>query len=670
MPTVSSPPISDSSGVSQKTESKSSLDSDRQKREQAYVKLLAGQRILVKLRNSELTASEGVAAAKLAKAALEQAAILDPTLAEVYTALSEIALFYYPQDMDEAVRQANKAISINRNNFGGHQMLGRIYSLKSGLKGQQFDKSFAELALVELREVTRLAPNDAEGWALQGELYLALGKSDEAIQALTKWAAAPTSVSPRFFMTITGGRDLTPDAAAARLGEALLRAGRRREAIAAIRRALYLSPQEESYEALLSKAVNTDGDDDEAVIAELRSTIASEPQGTAAPILLARVLTRVKRGEEAVQILRAAIDRRPETDKKNILSLNMALAQTYADSGRFVEGVGIYEAILKEKGIKDSAPIVDQSSRQMASELLRRIIGLYRNAGKITEALASIARMRLLLGSDDPTIDFEEVDLLRSFGKRREALEVLQTARKRFPQQSEFVFQEATLLTELGRVDEGVALLRARLWQQKTPSAPTSSLLADIDIYLRISSLYIQAGRGADAVKAARQAVEIIPADQPDILSAALISLSSAQERAGDVKGSEESLRRVLATEPDNATALNNLGYFLVERNERLTEALEMIQRAVKEEPTNSSFLDSLGWAHFKLGQLDEAERHLTEAARLGSASATVQEHLGDLYNRQGKRDQARVAWGQSLKLVVDSKQATRLRTKLAQKVK
>ena len=161
-------------------------------------------------------------------------------------------------------------------------------------------------------------------------------------------------------------------------------------------------------------------------------------------------------------------------------------------------------------------------------------------------------------------------------------------------------------------------------------------------------------------------ALELAPADQPDIVSTALIALSSAQERAGDAKGSEESLRRVLASEPDNATALNNLGYFLVERNERLSEALEMIQRAVKAEPTNSSFLDSLGWVQFKLGQFAEAERNLTEAARRSAGSATIQEHLGDLYSGQGKKEKARSAWQKSLSLARDGDQASRIKMKLS----
>jgi Flp pilus assembly protein TadD len=159
--------------------------------------------------------------------------------------------------------------------------------------------------------------------------------------------------------------------------------------------------------------------------------------------------------------------------------------------------------------------------------------------------------------------------------------------------------------------------------------------------------------------------LELAPAERQDLIAAALITLSSAQERAGDPKGAEESLRRILAREPNNATALNNLGYFLVERNERLSEALEMIQKAVRAEPTNSSFLDSLGWVYFKLGNLDEAEHHLSEAARRDATSATIHNHLGDIYQRRGKIEQARAAWQKALALAVEADEIARIKAKL-----
>ena len=187
---------------------------------------------------------------------------------------------------------------------------------------------------------------------------------------------------------------------------------------------------------------------------------------------------------------------------------------------------------------------------------------------------------------------------------------------------------EAETLADLGRVDEAVALLRPLL----------KGSLEDFNHYLVISGLYAQSGRGREAIEAARKALALAPAERTDLQVAALITLSSAQDRAGDAAGSEESLRRVLAKEPDNATALNNLGYFLVERNIRLNEALELIQRAVRAEPTNSSFLDSLD-VYFKLGQLENAERNLREAARRNSTSATIQEHLATCITVRAKQN-------------------------------
>ncbi|HEV7844604.1 MAG TPA: tetratricopeptide repeat protein, partial [Pyrinomonadaceae bacterium] len=247
---------------------------------------------------------------------------------------------------------------------------------------------------------------------------------------------------------------------------------------------------------------------------------------------------------------------------------------------------------------------------------------------------------------------------LRDQGKKSEALQAVRSARQRYPEQTGFLRLEAQTLADLGRVDEGVTLLKTLL----------KGSSEDFDEYLAISALYLQAAHAQQAVEAARKALELATAGMPDRAEEALIVLSSAQERAGDLKGSEESLRLILSRDPNNATALNNLGYFLVERNERLTEALELIQRAVRTNPTNSSFLDSLGWAYFKLGRLEEAERHLTEAARRNTTSVAIQEHLGDLYQRRGKTELARAAWQKALTLVVEAGDTARIRAKLSGK--
>ena len=48
--------------------------------------------------------------------------------------------------------------------------------------------------------------------------------------------------------------------------------------------------------------------------------------------------------------------------------------------------------------------------------------------------------------------------------------------------------------------------------------------------------------------------------------------------------------------DPENASALNYLGYMLADQNVRLQEAQDLVQKAVEQEPSNGAFLDSLGW--------------------------------------------------------------------------
>lgn len=124
---------------------------------------------------------------------------------------------------------------------------------------------------------------------------------------------------------------------------------------------------------------------------------------------------------------------------------------------------------------------------------------------------------------------------------------------------------------------------------------------------------------------------------------------ASLLERAGRPADAERALRGVLAKDPENANALNSLGYMLAERGQRLDEAVELVQRALKIEPTNPSFLDSLGWAYFRQGKLDLADAPLTQAAERLPTSSAVNEHLGDLRFKQERYEDAVAAFERSL---------------------
>ncbi|MEH6565605.1 MAG: tetratricopeptide repeat protein [Halopseudomonas sp.] len=136
--------------------------------------------------------------------------------------------------------------------------------------------------------------------------------------------------------------------------------------------------------------------------------------------------------------------------------------------------------------------------------------------------------------------------------------------------------------------------------------------------------------------------------------SSLLYTRAMLHEQLGNPQGLEEDLGAILEREPDNAMALNALGYTLADRNERLNEALSMLQRAAELEPDDPAVRDSLGWAHYRLGNLDLAEQLLREAFST-FPDQEVAAHLGEVLWRQGKKKEAREVWKQGLEQAPDS---------------
>src|SRR6202012_3678095 len=104
-----------------------------------------------------------------------------------------------------------------------------------------------------------------------------------------------------------------------------------------------------------------------------------------------------------------------------------------------------------------------------------------------------------------------------------------------------------------------------------------------------------------------------------------------------------------LATNPQNPTILNYLGYMLADRGVRLPEALTLIQKAVDLDPQNGAFLDSLGWAYYKSGQYMLAEENLHKAMERIATDPTVHDHLGEVYEKTGNLKMAVAQWERSM---------------------
>ena len=146
-----------------------------------------------------------------------------------------------------------------------------------------------------------------------------------------------------------------------------------------------------------------------------------------------------------------------------------------------------------------------------------------------------------------------------------------------------------------------------------------------------------------------QQALKLYPDDLNLLYSRAMLA-----EKRNDLEQMERDLRAIIEREPDNAMALNALGYTLSDRTTRYAEAKTLIQQAYDLNPQDPAVLDSLGWVNFRLGNLDEAERLLRQALER-FPDQEVAAHLGEVLWANGKQREAKQIWGKFLKENPDS---------------
>jgi tetratricopeptide (TPR) repeat protein len=123
----------------------------------------------------------------------------------------------------------------------------------------------------------------------------------------------------------------------------------------------------------------------------------------------------------------------------------------------------------------------------------------------------------------------------------------------------------------------------------------------------------------------------------------------------------------LLKKDPEHAPSLNYLGYMWAESGKNLDQAHEMLVRAVGHEPNNGAYVDSLGWVYYRLGNLDLAEKYLTDATTLLPRDATVHEHLGDVLVKRGDKERALRSYRMALSLDPEAKEVDKLRSKIAE---
>lgn len=342
--------------------------------------------------------------------------------------------------------------------------------------------------------------------------------------------------------------------------------------------------------------------------------------GEVAPILLhARLLQSLDRGDEALPLLQKSIRTYPDDKRLRLTYARMLVENNRMDDAK-AEFSSLVQQYPEDDELRYSLALVCleakawQEAKGYLEDLIARdshVDSAHLNLGRIAEELddpetALIEYAQVGPGNDYLPAQLRQADILISNGKTAEAQTLLAVQRDTQP-------------------DYGIQLY---LIEAETLSANN---------------------HGDKAWTVLQQALKQYPDDLNLLYTRAMLA-----EKRDDLAQMEQDLRLIIQRDPDNAMALNALGYTLSDRTTRYAEAKVLIEKAHQINPQDPAVLDSLGWVNFRLGNLDEAER-LLRLALERFPDQEVAAHLGEVLWAKGNQREARQIWSKFLEEQPDS---------------
>lgn len=148
--------------------------------------------------------------------------------------------------------------------------------------------------------------------------------------------------------------------------------------------------------------------------------------------------------------------------------------------------------------------------------------------------------------------------------------------------------------------------------------------------------LHKQQGNSTEALAVANNGLSMFK-DHSDLL----YSRAMLFESMDNMERLEADLQRIIQLEPNNADALNALGYTWADRDMNIDQAYELIMQAHEIKPNDRAILDSVGWVYYKKGDLENAEKYLRMATDNNLSDLESYQHLVIVLNARGKAAEA-----------------------------
>ena len=330
----------------------------------------------------------------------------------------------------------------------------------------------------------------------------------------------------------------------------------------------------------------------------------------------AKLLLKLGRHDEAVVSLEKAVKRLPDDQ-----SLRMTYARLLVDVKQYekarIEFERLYKAAPDDAELLYTLGLLSLESERLddAEMYLLKLVKKGERAGEAQYYLGRINEGRKQY--DDAIAWYKQVhDGQYQFDAR---------------------LRIADMLGQSGRFEAAHDYLKSML----KGSQSNTSL---VRIYLAEGELLRSVEKYAEAMEVYNTALGIIPGNNDLLYARALTA-----ESVGRIDILEADLRAILKTQPDNAPALNALGFTLADQTDRYDEAYKLIKRAIEIMPEDAAVIDSFGWVHYRMGNYDEAIRLLRRALSRFPDSE-IAAHLGEVLWVSGNQEEAKAIWQKALK--------------------
>lgn len=457
-----------------------------------------------------------------------------------------------------------------------------------------------------------------------------------ALQIATRWLEInPTNQQAREIAALSALKLYRVDAA--------------REQLQLLLESAYITPAAGFMEVL----PKLEAADSNAATAVLKQLVERMPQVAEAHYALAQLA-----GQTADLGLMLTEARRAQELAPYWSPAGLALAKAQLASGQADQALLTAQDVVKNDD--SSATQSEYAALLLASNHANDAVKLWREledaGGDNSAAIRALAQLDFQVGNYQSA--FARFNRLLNTGKNlsesifylgaiAERSGALDEARQLYERVQEGEFAAAAQLRVAKLIKDSEGLTAALTFLQAYGEANPNELLLSLKARAEMLS---ESGDEAAALAIYDQAVNAYP-------DVAELHLSRAFQlvKMEKITPALQSMRQLVTERPQDPTALNALGYTLVDHSKQYQAGQNYIAEALKYSPDSGAVLDSMGWAMFKLGQKDAALDYLQRAAA-HLVDADVDLHLGEVLWSLKRRDDALQVWEVGLQRAPDNK--------------